>query len=1304
MKSTLLTTSALLVMGAIFAGCDKNAAPVATAAPTKVSEPVALRGYEGDVSAAFSPKEARFACSTEKTASYVYSKLLRDLAEMSALRPTVVSNVFTFASGRKAAVYMSDAKTVVVREGGEIHGTTPAPTVYPAYLDYFDLRALKFYARPMDSLMGLGVENHWTFANKVGMGGLASHGINLADTKGPGVFSYLPWDFGVNEAAKAGSILTLSPTFAGQYPLWVYNDYPEKCAKTQTHALITEWIQGVEGMPFDNDGPGFPAEASPQLQFLKDTITRYVNNPGLGGWQFYCGKPIGDQLGKGMHGSLWDSSEEGLLEQKNWLMQRYTLRELSERWTGNPNAYRSWKEVPPMQYIDIVGGDWDKDRWDLFSFDWQWAKAPDKSVWLGGKGWVTDEKVELGTLPPKDTRWLTVQMPPSHRCNYVESGRCWYRLRLPKCDWLAKNKDKPLHFRVVVTLGDNERAYVWANGKRSISTAGGVMNMIDAPIEAGAFRNDGKDELLVEMPGGRCGGRFTGPVSLSPNEGQNYPYIDPHANARVYDNLQFQNDRIVARNLTVYLAGRALDPNRPVAISGADMPILSDFAPLWGEQGFHMQSTSTDGFYWPFLPDMGRQYGFYFIGEPSRDVAAEDRFDRNFGTIFYTGASSTAVFMDIEQYMDFENKTGGMTARMPVTRLVGHYLIEEPKTALLLSTIGDLLGGSSCYSWNLLRGELQAVHHEATMTTEKALAQGIITPEKYPVLMDCGADVMTEDMVNNIEKFVREGGTFIAFTETGRHTPSVRDAHPFARVSGFRTANMPQGVQTVTFTKDETTFPLWAGRTFKVNGEGKYTASNWLWNRTLEKTAFDAEVLATYDKGGKIAAGVRRLGKGCVITLATGFWREAADIKGKWVPSRYNKLMDEFCSQVGLKRTTDAAAYQVWTRKATTKDGLEDWLIAFNTAYDPQKNEPYAVKTPLAFKVDKRPVRVYDAFTGKDVEGWTYDAEGFVRLPETEIGPFKTRIFAASKDISPVEGLETWWFEKTRYHKMGPLPKFPDFKPMKGTGIRVFELWDFSADGGKTWRKSDNRTWKLQFPDLKDYKGAAVYKTTFDMPTSAKGKTHVIAFGVKTLYDKADLYLNGKKFKSFDQAKVHRELCGDQAIDVSALLNYGGKNTLEVRMEGGKLFTAGICDIIWMYEEKSFEKTISLNGDWEIVMKDLLTAKPAKIPGRSFGRYLRRKVFVPASWKGRNIFFRFISPENTVSAVVINGQGRNKGGLSPFANREVINVTELVKPGEVNEIELWHRRTVPVDWKGKAWGWSPEDSMTIDDVVLGITP
>ena len=118
-------------------------------------------------------------------------------------------------------------------------------------------------------------------------------------------------------------------------------------------------------------------------------------------------------------------------------------------------------------------------------------------------------------------------------------------------------------------------------------------------------------------------------------------------------------------------------------------------------------------------------------------------------------------------------------------------------------------------------------------------------------------------------------------------------------------------------------------------------------------------------------------------------------------------------------------------------------------------------------------------------------------------------------------------------------------------------------------------------------------------------------------------------------------------------------------------------------------------------MKDFHTVKPGVIPGKSHCRFLRRRIAIPAEWKGKDVFIRFVYPENTIGSVVINGQGRNLGGLRPFGTREMINVTELIRPGKENEVEIWHRRTVPVDWKGQAWGWAEEDDMTITDVTIG---
>ena len=1261
--------------------------------PGRASDAVALRGYCGKVDASFGDGEARFACESEEVAQRVYAKLIRDLGGISAIAPKKDGAWFRFASGRRAVVGMR-GNTVVVTERDDASLETPEPKAYPPYLDYFDLRALKFYKRPMESYLGYGVENHWTFAEKVGIGGLVSHGIEVAETKGPGVFSYIPWDFAVEEAAKAGSMLTLSPSFAGRLPLWMYNLYPEKCAKPQRHTLVNDWILGVEGMPFDNDGPGFPADSSPLLAFEKETIERYVDNPGLGGWQFYCGKPIGDQVGMGMKGILWDSSKEGLAAQREWLRSKYTLRDLSIRWTGDAYAYRDWEDVPDMQLVDLVGGDWDPARLDLFDGGWEWAKAPEKREWKGRAGWVENPAVEIETPPPTDTRWLPVQMPPSHRCNYVESGRCWYRLVLPKSEWLARNRSSDLYLRIVVFVADGTRFVVWANGRKSESERGGVLSMIGAKIASGTFRNDGTDEIVVEMPGGRSGGRMVGPATLSPNPSQNYPYSDPRANARYLDNIDFQVAKIKERVYRVFFAGRAIDKNRPISISGGGTDFFYDFAPIFAKNGFAIQSTSTDGFYWPDIPDMGRLHGFYFIGEPSRDVAETERFDRNFGTIFYTGASSTAVFMDIEQYMRFEEKTGGMTARKPVTRLVGKYLVDEPRTALVTSTLSKL---GTPYRWNLLRGEMQGVHHDGTMVCEKDLEAGLVTPEKYPIALDCGADVMDADFVDAVERYARDGGTFVAFTETGRHTPLERDAHPFSRLSGFRTSDFEGGNTEVSFAADETVFPLWAGKRFAANGYGKYNQSNCQYNRMLVKTAPDAEVVAKWLPSGKPAVGVRKVGRGRIITIASGFWREAKDIRGKWMQSQYNRLTDELFAQLGAQRVTDASNFNVWTRKATSKDGLEDWLIAFNIAVDDEQ-KPVSQRTTLAFRTAERPVRVCDAFTGKDVEGWRYE-DGFVKIPEMEIGPFKTQIFAAARPVPVAEALKTWWGEKVKYWKAAPDHEFPKFKPMAAAGIRVFDKWEFSADGGRTWRSAKAQTWKLQFPDLKEHCGSAIYRARFDVPEESRGRTLVIRYGYKTLYDKAELYLNGRKFSEFDQAKVHRELCGDIATDVSDLVAYGGENVLEIRIERAKLFTAGVCDILWMYEEPQFADSVSLDGEWEKVMKDFHTTAPAKIPGRNHCRFLRRKIDIPSSWKGRDVFIRVVHPENTIGSVVINGQGRNIGRT--FGTREMINVTDIVKPGETNEVEIWHRRTIPVDWKGKAWGWAPEDDMNISSVTLG---
>jgi hypothetical protein len=376
--------------------------------------------------------------------------------------------------------------------------------------------------------------------------------------------------------------------------------------------------------------------------------------------------------------------------------------------------------------------------------------------------------------------------------------------------------------------------------------------------------------------------------------------------------------------------------------------------------------------------------------------------------------------------------------------------------------------------------------------------------------------------------------------------------------------------------------------------------------------------------------------------------------------------------------------------------------VCFNTAFDPEKQNPFAVKASVEMKTDAKPVRVFDAFTLKDVE-WTYE-NGFVKIENAEFGPFKTRIFAAEKRLGVAEALKTWWGEKTKYWKRAPVHPVPNAKVAKDDTIELDE-WEFSAAPEKgEWRKAGNSTWKLQFPDLKDFKGKAVYRAKFALPGKTDGSKCVLRFTSSTIYDKAVISVNGKKCGAFDRAHVHPELSGDKVFDISDAIVHNGENAIEIEVDGGSGFIAGICGRIWICEEKKLSEEIDLRGEWTAVMKDFIEEKPGKIPGKNFCRYLKKTVAVPSSWKGKRAFIRIVHPENTIGAILVNGRSRNLPGNGhvPFGNRETIYIGDLVKPGEDNTIEIWHHHTIPVDWKAKAWNWPLESVLNIDEVSIGL--
>ncbi|MFA6290878.1 MAG: hypothetical protein WC637_03805, partial [Victivallales bacterium] len=320
----------------------------------QAAEIIPLRGY-GTVTADFQADRTAFTCENRDKAEILYAKLFRDMTLMG-VRPLKVEvcqgiPVLSGEAGKSAAIGLK-GNTVVILESGNKESLLrnkalpelefPEFKKYPVFFDYYDLRALKFYKSAMTSFLNYGLENQWPFAKKHNIEGFVLH-TNFAVGAMPaeGFFNFTATDYELERARQADGAITFCATFGGALSLWAYNLDPGSTAKVQTSTVVSEWQHGVEAGTYESYGSAADPEHSPLRAYQMKIMENYRNHPNLGGWQLYCGAPIGDQLGMGMAGVLWDSSAGAQKTFREWLKQHFSLRELGKRWKGDENAYKS---------------------------------------------------------------------------------------------------------------------------------------------------------------------------------------------------------------------------------------------------------------------------------------------------------------------------------------------------------------------------------------------------------------------------------------------------------------------------------------------------------------------------------------------------------------------------------------------------------------------------------------------------------------------------------------------------------------------------------------------------------------------------------------------------------------------------------------------------------------------------------------------------------------------------------------------------------------------------------------------------
>lgn len=1298
------------------------------AMPIFAADTVDLRGY-GKVTATIAPNHAEFQCESPEKADILLGKMLADLfwdAGEDHVQVTAPVN------GKEVLVHLwppygalvagRDGSTVLVTGGKgeqEALAAVGADTrflasnfqfkpskPYPMYLDFFDLRAWKsatpglYYGNKMDN------EKRMQFANEFCNGGLMGW-TQFRSEVAPGVnpdFAVSDTDLGIAEANHQMYSVSIS---TGVWPAWAQNRWPQ---------LLEQDAPDTPAEAFyGNAGPDEAMGITPaqryqsSLGFLRDVIERYKNRNAFGGMELYCGDYGCETFFTNSRQGDFGYTAVGEAAFRRWLREtrKYSLSGLGERWYGDPGHFKSWSEVELPELSHFCGDLNDeclniKDRW----------------LWMpAGTDWNTLPEVSA-------TDWLPVAEAPS-RTEFISvnpQGRpAFWRTTFGAVDWLKKNAGKDA-WLVCNVINNGSRNYqVWLNGKALIDTETAPVQY-DAPITlkvTGLLAN-GQNQLALSL----ARGQIRGPIFLTTTKPEAYPYLGRQGNARYLDALLGRLDIFDALVIGTMEYARNLDPDRPFVIDATTMNVKEAQSEAVGRLGGSIHDTGYESSFQTFNTRLGYAGGFYGSCEPAGYIPTNDPGNwaetRMLSQMIFNGDGHFRMTGDASYFYDIEKRSGWLKTNLRDINLVGKALPEKPSIAILASSENaQLFDYRAIAEWSLGRGEFEACHYDYVIVNEGMLAEG--KADDYPVLFDTNTQMMSPATIAAIRRYVENGGTFIALHGSGRHDILEPDTWPISVLTGFKVNSIGEKGD-ITFAND---LPLLKGLEGKqFAGEG--SAINWKKEETakgvglsLTGTTPDAVTLAKW-ADGTTAVGMRKLGKGRVILLGSTFWRGAGDSgsSGFWRVRDYEMaFLEKLLPELGVQRAATASDKMVYARKMISKNGLQNWLVTLNSTGDP-------ITVQAGFTAAEKPPEVLDLETGRPVP-FSY-GNGWVTVKSVTIPAFGRKVYAAPR-AGLAGGLDAWWGEKTKFWKRGELKPIAPVKPEYEShpGAIGFDQWKFLPDKDDTvsgsdewaanhfadaaWRNADNTPWNFQFDDLKSYNGVGLYRSRpFSIPARWRDGRVTLNFQPPwaQCYSKIEFYLNGVPVQ--EMLNPHRK------VDVTARLKSSG-NVLAVKMTGwkpvGGLFNAGL----WLQPEPTLKPAISLLGEWDAVDPKTLGTGKVLFPGvdRSLtdtaylygpdhrklasedyilANHLAAKVWrvqkdveVPASWRGKNVFFRIDSPQmNSESVAPRCGVGCgmmmiNNVPISftappnaPVEN-ETINVTPFIKFGQKNRIEIWPR-------------------------------
>ena len=1019
-----------------------------------------------------------------------------------------------------------------------------------------------------------------------------------------------------------------------------------------------------------------------------EMMKQYNDNPSLTGWMHPQGELQHDEW-YDMHD---DYSPVAQKSWRNYLQQHgVQLEEATRMYHTQDKPFSDWDQVliPEFATFEGLGK-------QVLSLEGTWnyrVDIPSKTVL--NDAWYTKSQVDR--YPGVKERWYSASMKPGE----------WSSMRLPGNDAIYGlfrengNDTMSTWFRRSFILNAAQQAqpkiylYFYPISNTSIHMFGFkaryheiYINGVKAgevggwgALDVTKLLQQGENTIALHLLGSRWNGRMylsTQAPRVFPNFGEDMNKLwvlwkDWHVDAK-YAAWRDTLDGM-----------RQVDPNRPIKFMAPQGFGTDKWISLAHDYGGFPHFTGEGMWYYPWY----KRYAFLYDVPGSSETAGPannlgDQFD-SFRRTFLAGLNAHDPVFVIQTYSRNTDLKKFWLTHDPVLKQMGRYDLDARQQIILYRSskmdigyvqdppyplIGTIKETQRLWNWDIGRGTLQTIGQSYLYLDDGGLKDGKMNG--FPVMIDCGNEIMPVDSVKTIADWVKSGGIFVTLPFTGRSTTSAPDTWPIRELTGCeisRTRAPGQGK--IIIGAKQSVFKAFAGKIFDDNGH----TTDWQGGEhnllsTELKPGTDCEVLAAFENGTP-AIIKRKIGKGYVIVLGTAFWRDSKDIKGLWWPG---KIETDFLADLlqGLNFAPAACTSDdqlVWAQPYISNNGLE--AVTTLVSWHDDK----AVTVKVTMRLPRKPSRLV-----------SFGVDGVKYLPFTwKNGVAETSVVMPAKEVkvinadvaTPNEALTHWWdYQQRMWHELAR--STVDFSPYtKGKfADPTIELRrdakltiDQPVDDAWTMPGFDDKTWKPCFLGLLNSYGAQpkkpVYvRKTFTVPSEwldKGGKIYLTSAAWSGVHYQgaSRMSLNGKMLHDFTTGSFNE-------FDVTRLVNTG-ENALTFTFKGENTYQ-GFSGNVWLYYGNPPVSSLPISGVWNGTVDGKLAA--ITLPGAGSLKMPTRTIFIPKDWEGKYQVRLYMEGNNwSILGAWVNGRMVRRHHHS-LGTRCDIDITSQLKYGQDNEFIL----------------------------------